>query len=133
MCDDNFFFVSLYEVNENCYKKINDEQFYDQKFYGFYTESVKENQARLAAQFEEERNKLIENIKQLESQVKEYENRISGSSSPNDAQQNRLMSSLSNTFMKKGAGPAKGKTNDTKAVPSLDTSQQQVSKLLVSN
>ena len=23
LCDDNFFFVSLYEVNENCYKKIN--------------------------------------------------------------------------------------------------------------
>lgn len=91
-----------------------------------FTESAKENQARLAAQFEEERNKLIENIKQLESRVKEYETRVTGSSSQQDAQQNRIMSSFSNTFMKKGPG----KTQDLKAAPSLDTSQQQVSKLV---
>ena len=98
--------------------------------YYLFTESAKENQARLAAQFEEERNKLIENIKQLESRLKEYENRANSSSLQQDAQQNRLMSSLSNTFMKKGSG----KTQDIKAAaPSLNTSQQQVSNKLVSN
>ncbi|XP_066921151.1 rab GTPase-binding effector protein 1-like [Clytia hemisphaerica] len=101
-----------------------------------YQEHAKENQARLANQYEDERNKLIETIKQLENKLKNNDNKTLDStiaSLVENQEQQSLMSSLSNTFIKKvsSAGPPPKLKQDgttTTKDQSLDVSQQLVQK-----
>lgn len=102
-----------------------------------YQEHAKENQTRLAQQFEDERNKLVETVRMLESKLKDQadENKSANASAAQvqpHSSQTGLMSSISNAFGKKAShigstSKLNSPQQEAKDV-SLDFSQQQVQK-----
>lgn len=93
-----------------------------------FLEHAKENQSRLANQFEEERNKLLETITLLEHKLKQLETKpVEEPLTTSSDQQAGLMSTLSSAFGKKAsAANQAGQKQQQKGEPPLDLSQQQV-------
>lgn len=95
----------------------------------FLSEHAKENQSRLANQFEEERNKLLETIGQLEKKLQQQQDsRLQEDPQLASDQQAGLISTLSSAFGKKASGGNQPQKQQQKNDGSLDVSQQQVSR-----